>query len=272
MNNSIVFFPFFLHFIVVRLNSVKSDISPWPVGLHDWWAGVSLVVGPTRGLEFMKDCQVHGAAEVASASLSTCRAFSFSSPSRVLCVALPNAVFHFYSSICVCLVLEIPSVTCELAKSSCLTACTSPLQNLVNVPFCVKPCYLGGNEIRRRRSTSEWEQCALWRHGGWAFAGHHLPHTQHMASIHGLQRLFILEKYGRRVALLGEEWLFRHRSSKRFSGEDSPSICLLGELLPHPFWSVAQITYLAFLCINLKMQTLRKIPTRIQKSLVLNLT
>lgn len=55
---------------------------------------------------------------------------------------------------------------------------------------------------------------------------------------------------------------------KRFNEEDTPSIHLLSELLPHPLWSVAWITYLAFLCINLKMQTVRKIPTRIQKSLV----
>ena len=84
VNNAIVFFFFFffffflLHFIVVRLkNSVKLDISPWPMGLQDWLAGVSLV--PHEAFEFVENCQAHGAAEMASASLSTCCTRSFGS-------------------------------------------------------------------------------------------------------------------------------------------------------------------------------------------------
>ena len=47
----------------------------------------------------MKNCQAHGAAEVVSASLSTCHTLSFSSPSRVLYAALSNALFFIFTQV-----------------------------------------------------------------------------------------------------------------------------------------------------------------------------
>ena len=78
---SFLFFPFsFLHFRVVRLkNSVKLDISPWPMGLHDWLAGVSLAVGPTRGLWACRELSGAWCCWNSIHFLSTCCTHSFSS-------------------------------------------------------------------------------------------------------------------------------------------------------------------------------------------------
>lgn len=128
MSNSIVFslsLYFFLHFIFLRLfkNSVKLDNSPWPMGLHDWFGGVSLVMGLTWGL---------------STSLNTLHTLSFS-----YFLGSPTLHFLMYCFLFLpkylCLVFEISLVTCELGKSSCLTSSTSPLQSLLNVHFCFKP-------------------------------------------------------------------------------------------------------------------------------------
>ena len=151
--------------------------------------------------------------EVASASLNTLHTLSFS-----YFLGLSTLHFLMYCFLFLpkylCLVFEISLVTCELGNSSCLTSSTSPLQSLVNVHFCFKPwCFERESDkvtpfhLRTRAVSS---QETLRMSLSQALASSHTACDQHPC--HRLPWLLILGKYGRRVALLVEEWLFRLRS------------------------------------------------------------